>query len=44
MFGALRSIVQEVNGASNLEETLQIIVAKVRAAVGADVCAVYLLE
>ena len=42
MFNALRSIVQEVNGASNLQETLRIIVTKVRAAVGAEACTVYL--
>lgn len=42
MLDALRRIVQEVNNASDLEQALTIIVRRVKQAVGADVCSVYL--
>ena len=42
MLDSLRRIVQEVNNAPDLEEALTIIVRRVRHAVGADVCSVYL--
>lgn len=44
MLSVLRSIVQEVNGAANLAEALDIIVARVRDAMATDVCSVYLLD
>ncbi len=39
---SLRRIVQEVNNAQHLEEALNIIVRRVKLAIGADVCSVYL--
>lgn len=44
MLNSLRQIVQEVIGASELEEVLEIIVKRVKAAMNADVCSVYLRE
>jgi len=40
----LRSIVQEVNSASNLEEALEIIVSRVQLAMTTEVCSIYLLD
>lgn len=40
----LRSIVQEVNAAGDLPDALNIIVARVRAAMNTDVCSVYLRD
>lgn len=42
MLEALRRIVQEVNNARDLEQALNIIVRRVKQAVSADVCSVYL--
>lgn len=42
MLETLRRIVQEVNAAKNLEQALSIIVARVKQAMRADVCSVYL--
>lgn len=42
MLNSLRRIVQEVNGAADLESVLQIIVKRVKAAMNADVCSVFL--
>ena len=42
MLESLRRIVQEVNNAQDLEQALTIIVRRVKQAVGADVCSVYL--
>jgi phosphotransferase system enzyme I (PtsP) len=42
MLESLRRIVQEVNNAPDLEQALAIIVRRVKDAVGADVCSVYL--
>jgi phosphotransferase system enzyme I (PtsP) len=42
MLESLRRIVQEVNNAPDLERALTIIVQRVKQAVGADVCSVYL--
>lgn len=42
MLESLRRIVQEVNNACDLEQALSIIVQRVKQAVGADVCSVYL--
>lgn len=44
MLAVLRSIVQEVNSASNLEEALSIIVYRVKEAMEADVCSIYLID
>ncbi len=44
MLETLRHIVQEVNTASGLNDALQIIVRRVRDAMGTQVCSVYLLE
>ncbi len=44
MLEVLRRIVQEVSGAQDLREALSLVVSRVRAAVGADVCSVYLLD
>lgn len=44
MLETLRSIVQEVNAAPNLQEALSIIVTRVKAAVKADVCSIYLTD
>lgn len=44
MLGILRSIVQEVNGARDLQEALDIIVSRVQAAMNTEVCSVYLLD
>jgi phosphotransferase system enzyme I (PtsP) len=44
MLSTLRSIVQEVNGARDLSEALNIIVCRVRAAMVTEVCSVYLLD
>lgn len=42
MLNSLRQIVQEVIAASELDEVLEIIVQRVKAAMNADVCSVYL--
>ena len=42
MLDALRSIVQHVNDATNFREALDLIVREVRAAMGTEVCSVYL--
>ncbi len=42
MLNSLRQIVQEVIGASELDEVLDIIVRRVKAAMNADACSVYL--
>ncbi len=42
MLASLRRIVQEVDNAPDLEQALTIIVRRVKEAVGADVCSVYL--
>ncbi|CAK0741613.1 phosphoenolpyruvate-protein phosphotransferase PtsP [Gammaproteobacteria bacterium] len=44
MLNLLRRIVQEVNIAGDLDESLAIIVSRVREAMGADVCSVYLTD
>jgi phosphotransferase system, enzyme I, PtsP len=44
MLSVLRNIVQEVNAAGDLEEALQIIVRRVRAALNTQVCSVYLRD
>ncbi len=44
MLDLLRHIVQEVNGASDLGEALEIIVHRVKAAANTDACSVYLTD
>ncbi|MCU1718495.1 phosphoenolpyruvate--protein phosphotransferase [Pseudomonas sp. 5P_3.1_Bac2] len=44
MLNTLRKIVQEVNSAKDLKAALGIIVQRVRAAMGSQVCSVYLLD
>ena len=44
MLNTLRKVVQEVNGAKDLKTALSIIVQRVRAAMGTQVCSVYLLD
>ncbi len=44
MLGMLRSIVQEVNGATTLESALEIIVHRVQEAMSTEVCSIYLLD
>ncbi len=44
MLESLRRIVQEVNAARNLEQVLAIIVQRVKQAMAADVCSVYLAD
>ncbi len=44
MLKTLQRIVQEVNSARTLDETLSIIVRRVRRAMKTDVCSVYLLD
>ncbi|WP_339523531.1 phosphoenolpyruvate--protein phosphotransferase [Pseudomonas sp. EA_35y_Pfl2_R111] len=44
MLNTLRKIVQEVNAAKDLKAALGIIVQRVRAAMGSQVCSVYLLD
>jgi phosphotransferase system enzyme I (PtsP) len=44
MLETLRQIVQEVNAATGLEDALQIIVRRVRDAMGTEVCSVYLRD
>jgi len=44
MLSMLRSIVQEVNSASNLEDALEIIVSRVQQAMTTEVCSIYLLD
>jgi len=44
MLGQLRSIVQEVNSARDLQSALDIIVTRVRSALNTQVCSVYLLD
>ncbi len=44
MLDTLRRIIQEVNSAKNLDQALLIIVARVRKAINADVCSVYLSD
>jgi len=40
----LRSIIQEVNGALNLEEALNVIVRRVQEVMSTEVCSIYLLD
>ena len=42
MLGVLRRVVQEVNGAADFYEALQIIVTRVKGALEIDVCSIYL--
>lgn len=44
MLSSLRSIVQEVNTAESLKAALDIIVRRVKAEMGTDVCSVYMLD
>ncbi len=44
MLDALRSIVQDVNSAPDLQTALNLIVARVRAVMGTEVCTVYLRD
>ena len=44
MLGTLRKIVQEVNAAKDLKAALNIIVQRVKEAMGSQVCSVYLLD
>jgi len=44
MLSMLRSIIQEVNGASNLEEALNVIVLRVQEVMSTEVCSIYLLD
>lgn len=44
MLNVLRSIVQEVNSAADLDEALKIIVARVQAAMETEVCSIYLFD
>ncbi len=44
MLGMLRSIVQEVNSATELSEVLSIIVTRVQEAMATEVCSIYLLD
>ena len=44
MLGILRNIVLELNAAASLDEVLQIIVSRVRMAMGTEVCSVYIRE
>ena len=44
MLEELRKIVQEVNAASDLQAALDIIVSRVRGAMGTEVCTVYLYD
>ena len=44
MLDQLRSIVQEVNSARDLQSALDIIVTRVRSALNTQVCSVYLLD
>ena len=44
MLDILRSIIQEVNAARNLDQALAIIVERVKAALLVDVCSVYLVD
>lgn len=44
MLAVLRSIVQEVSSAGNLEQALTIIVRRVKEAMDVDVCSIYLID
>lgn len=44
MLDVLRRVIQEVNAASNLNESLDIIVDRVQSAMGTHVCSIYLLN
>lgn len=44
MLGTLQHIVQQVNGAANLEEALAIVVHRVKEAMGVDVCSVFVSD
>ena len=44
MLDLLRRIVQEVNRAENLDQALNVIVTRVKAAVNVDLCSVYLSD
>ncbi len=44
MLDTLRRIINEVNDARNLDQALDVIVTRVRDALGADVCSVYLTD
>ena len=44
MLSILRSLVQEVNSARDLQEALEVIVSRVQKAMGTEVCSVYLLD
>lgn len=44
MLHTLRRIVQAVNSTQNLNDILEIIVSRVKKAIGADVCSIYLID
>jgi phosphotransferase system enzyme I (PtsP) len=44
MLTQLQQIVQQVNASANLQEALRVIVQRVKAAMGADVCSVYVRD
>ena len=44
MLGILRSIVQDVNSAPTFRDALDVIVARVREAMGTEVCSIYLVD
>ncbi len=44
MLGSLQDVVQQVNGAATLEEALEIVVHRVKEAMGVDVCSVYVKD
>ena len=44
MLNTLRSIIQEVNSARDLDQALSIIVDRIREAMGVDVCSIYLTD
>ena len=44
MLSILRSLVQEVNSARDLQEALDVIVSRVQKAMDTEVCSVYLLD
>lgn len=44
MLNSLRSIVQEVNAARDLQHALTVTVARVRSAMGTEVCSIYMLD
>ena len=44
MLNSLRKIVQEVNSAPSLQQALDLIVSKVRQAMGTEMCSVFMLD